>query len=339
MQSASLAEKPPERIKTVPALTRLVAADLTRVNEVIIEMSHTDVPLIGQMARHIVSAGGKRLRPAMTIASARGCGYPQDGKRHIRLAAAVEFLHTATLMHDDVVDESHLRRGFATANDVWGNKASVLVGDFLLSRAFQLMVADGSLDTLRILSDASAIIAKGEVMQLERASDPGNTQESYIEVVEAKTAALFAAACEIGAVVAGKPELAEPLRRYGTEIGIAFQIVDDSLDYDAKTEELGKTVGDDFHEGKFTLPVIFAYASGSEPEKAFWRRTLADREQRDGDLAEAMRLIRAHNAVSLALKVAEAHGEAARNSLKPLPDSAEKQALLEMVDFCLNRAY
>jgi len=339
MPSTSTARKPTERVKSTPSLSLLVAEDLKRVNQVIIEKSQTEVPLIGQMASHIVAAGGKRLRPALTIASARACGYPTHEARHIRLAAAVEFIHTATLLHDDVVDESHLRRGFATANDVWGNKASVLVGDFLLSRAFQLMVADGSLETLRILSDASAIISKGEVMQLERAGNPENSQASYIEVIEAKTAELFAAACEIGAVVADKPALAAPLRDFGNNIGIAFQIVDDALDYAAAPEDMGKSVGDDFHEGKFTLPVIFAYAAGDEKEKAFWRRAVAEREQKEGDLAEAQRILEKHDAIRNALKVAEQYCDSARKSLSTLPDSAEKQAMLEMVDFCLNRAY
>ncbi len=221
----------------------------------------SEIPLIHNIASHIIASGGKRIRPALTLISAQLCGY--EGARHIALAAAVEFIHTATLLHDDVVDESKVRRGLATANEVFGNKASILVGDFLLSQAFQLMVADGSLKVLKILSDAAAVIAKGEVMQLMTEGEPETTIQKYLQVISSKTAILFASACELGAVVAGQDGCEERLREFGIYIGIAFQLTDDALDYTADESKLGKTVGDDFREGKVTLPVILAYNAGT----------------------------------------------------------------------------
>lgn len=319
-------------------LRALVEPDLHRVDALIMEQVESDITLIPQLARYIIAAGGKRLRPAMTLLCSRMCGH--EGNRHVALAAAVEFIHTATLLHDDVVDESALRRGRATANDVWGNKSSVLVGDFLLSRAFQLMVADGSLEVLKTLSDASAIIAQGEVLQLLSANDPETTEERYFEVITAKTATLFAAACKIGGEVTGKPEYVEPLRRFGLALGIAFQLVDDALDYSSQQETLGKSVGDDFREGKITLPVIHAYRNGSEDERAFWRRTMEGEEtQHEGDLATAISYIQNHGALEETRKRAEHYCEEARNALAIFPPSAEKDALLEAVSFCVERLY
>jgi len=251
-------------------LSDLVGQDLTRVNKVVLRRLESRVALIPQLAGHIIASGGKRLRPMLTLATARMCGY--EGDRHINLAATVEFIHTATLLHDDVVDESDLRRGKATANSVWGNDASVLVGDFLFSRAFQLMVDDGDLRVLEILSGASAVIAEGEVLQLMTTNDTETTEDAYLRVISAKTAALFAAACQIGAVVCERPRAEEEaLLSFGRNLGIAFQLVDDALDYSARQMTLGKTVGDDFREGKMSLPVILAFARGSESERAFWR--------------------------------------------------------------------
>ena len=257
------------------------------------------VALIPQLAAHIVAAGGKRLRPLLTLAAARLCGYPdpgttpssrhQHGARHIDLAACVEFIHTATLLHDDVVDESQLRRGLASANAVFGNKASVLVGDFLFARAFQLMVDDGSLRVLAILSKAAATIAEGEVLQLVTQNDLSTTEARYLEVIQGKTAALFAAACQIGAVVASRPDREEAaLAEYGMKLGIAFQLVDDALDYVADQATLGKTIGDDFREGKITLPVLAAFLAGDDLERAFWRRTIEQLQQTESDLDRAM---------------------------------------------------
>ena len=256
-------------------LFALVKADPEAVNRTIIARMDSPVALIPQLAGYLVASGGKRLRPMLTLAAAQLCG--AEGQRQVELAACVEFIHTATLLHDDVVDESDLRRGQASANAVWGNKASVLVGDFLLSRAFELMVADGSLRILEILSHASAVIAEGEVLQLSTANDTDTDEAAYLQVIEAKTARLFAAACQIGAVIPGRPAVEEmALEQYGLNLGIAFQLIDDVLDYAAAQETLGKTVGDDFHEGKITLPVILAFRRGDGAERAFWRRVVED---------------------------------------------------------------
>jgi octaprenyl-diphosphate synthase len=319
------------------ALIALVREDLEACNRLIVERMHSEVALIPQLAAHIVASGGKRLRPLLTLACARMCGY--RGMRHVGLAACVEFIHTATLLHDDVVDESALRRGQASANALFGNKPSVLVGDFLFSRAFQVMVEDGSLEVLRILADASAIIAEGEVLQLMTQNDTTTTEDQYLKVIEGKTAALFAAAAEVGAVVADQPKSAQAaLREFGMALGVAFQLVDDALDYSADQESLGKTVGDDFREGKITLPVLLAFERGSEAERAFWRRTLEDRDQTDSDLAEAQALIRRHGTLADTITRARHYGDQAIAALAGFADGAEKQALTAVVEFCIERA-
>ncbi|NMM43150.1 polyprenyl synthetase family protein [Rhodospirillaceae bacterium KN72] len=296
------------------------------------------VALIPQLAGHLIAAGGKRLRPVMTLAAAQLCNY--NGDRHIGLAACVEFIHTATLLHDDVVDESDLRRGQASANAIWGNEASVLVGDFLFSRAFQLMTADGSLDVLRILSDASAVIAEGEVLQLMTANEPTTSEEAYLDVIRSKTATLFAAATQIGAVVADRPKAEEEaLESYGMNLGIAFQLIDDVLDYSADQQALGKTVGDDFRDGKVTLPVILAYRRGDDAERDFWNRTIANQDQKDGDLDEAMRLMTAHETLSDTVERARHYGSIARDALGIFPNSEVKTVLIDLIDFVIRRAY
>lgn len=331
-------DRPPASREVLDRLQALVADDMDSVNRIILERMQSSIPLIPQLAGHLVSSGGKRLRPMLTLASARMLDY--GGKRHEGLAACVEFIHTATLLHDDVVDESDLRRGEDSANAVWGNKPSVLVGDFLFSRAFELMVEDGSLDVLRILSRASGVIAEGEVLQLTTSNDLATTEEAYLEVVGAKTAALFAAACQVAGVVAERPEEDwDRLAAYGRNLGIAFQLIDDMLDYSAKQAELGKSLGDDFREGKITLPVIIAYRRGSEEEKRFWERTLEDTEQVDGDLDRAIRLVRSHAALNETIDRARAYGDAARTALEPYPNNEAKRLLLEIVDFCIDRAY
>ncbi len=318
-------------------LTTLVRADLEACNRLIVERMQSPVALIPQLAAHIVAAGGKRLRPLLTLASARLAGY--RGDRHVALAACVEFIHTATLLHDDVVDESALRRGQASANALFGNKPSVLVGDFLFARAFQVMVQDGSLDVLRILADASATIAEGEVLQLVIQNDTGSTEAQYLEVIEGKTAALFAAATEVGAVVAScPPEQQQALRAYGHNLGIAFQLVDDALDYSAEQERLGKTVGDDFREGKITLPVLLAFARGNAEEQTFWRRTIEERDQREGDLARAIALMQKHHAFVDTVGRARDYGDKALAALDRFPESEWKRAMAGVVGFCISRA-
>ena len=323
------------------ALLLLVGVDMEACNRTIVARMESPVALIPQLAGHIVAAGGKRLRPLLTLASARLCGYPGNtgGQRHVQLAACVEFIHTATLLHDDVVDASDLRRGLASANAVFGNKAAVLVGDFLFARAFQLMVEDGSLEVLAILSRAAATIAEGEVLQLVTQNDLATSEARYLEVVKGKTAALFAAACEVGAVVAERGSAAaRALAEYGENLGIAFQLVDDALDYAADQSTLGKTIGDDFREGKITLPVLVAYQSGSESERVFWHRTIEETEQRAGDLDDALRLIREHGAIAATLDRATCFAAAAKRALAEFPDTELRRALMDTADYTISRA-
>jgi octaprenyl-diphosphate synthase len=325
-------------VNALDKLTVLVADDLKACNALIIDRMQSPVELIPQLAGYIIAAGGKRLRPVLTLASARLCGY--DGNRHQALAACVEFIHTATLLHDDVVDESDLRRGLASANAVFGNKASVLVGDFLFSRSFELMVEDGSLDVLRILSRASAVIAEGEVLQLATSNDTSTSEQAYLDVIRSKTAELFAAACQIGAVVAGRPSAEEDaLFAYGLNLGIAFQLVDDVLDYSALQARLGKTVGDDFREGKITLPVILAYRRGTDEERVFWDRALEQMEQEEGDLDKAIGLMNQHGALRDTVERARHYGAIARDALGLFPEGEEKAALLDVIDFVIDREF
>ena len=319
-------------------LAKLVEADLKDTNEAIINRMHSPVSLIPQLAGHIIAAGGKRLRPMLTLATSRMCGY--TGDRHILLSACIEFIHTATLLHDDVVDESDLRRGESSANALWGNKPSVLVGDFLFTRSFSLMVEDGDLDVLRVLSQASATLAEGEVLQLVTANDTETNETAYMEVIQAKTAELFAAAAELGAVVAVRPKAEqEALRAYGMNLGIAFQLIDDVLDFSAKEEALGKAVGDDFREGKITLPIILAFARGSDEDREFWRRTMEQLDQKDGDIDHAQKLLRIYKALDDTVERARHYGAMAKDAMGIFPESEIKSALIDTLEFCVNRAY
>lgn len=320
-------------------LVSLVHDDMRSVNALILEHMQSSVPLIPQLAGYIIASGGKRLRPMLTLASAGLCGY--HGPRAAAMAACVEFIHTATLLHDDVVDESLERRGLASANAAFGNKASVLVGDFLFSRAFQLMVADGNLAVLKILCDASATIAEGEVLQMITTNDLETTQDAYLDVIAGKTAALFAAACEVGGVVAGAaPDISSALRCFGDHLGMAFQLVDDILDYSADQAKLGKTVGDDFREGKMTLPIVFAYADADNQERSFWQRTIADRNQTEDDLTTAQTYLHKHNALKRAHDVARTYGDKARTVMHQInPDNPYADALLAALDFTLSREF
>ncbi|WOF73142.1 polyprenyl synthetase family protein [Parvibaculaceae bacterium PLY_AMNH_Bact1] len=324
--------------EAVRTLQRLVAEDMEAVNELIRDRMGSDVDMIPELANHLIESGGKRLRPMLTLTCARMCGY--TGSDHVRLAASVEFMHTATLLHDDVVDESDMRRGQTTARLIWGNQASVLVGDFLLGRAFKLMVETKSLRALEILSEAASVIAEGEVMQLATAKDTSTTEDAYLKVISAKTAALFAAATEIGAVVASQnAEQAAALESYGRNLGIAFQLVDDALDYNGKAATLGKNVGDDFREGKITLPVVLAFRRGDDEERTFWRRTLQDGDQQEGDLERAFEIMSNHKAIEDTVTRARHYGEMARDALGIFPASERRDALSGLVDFCISRAY
>ncbi|HXC15781.1 MAG TPA: polyprenyl synthetase family protein [Stellaceae bacterium] len=332
-----------DRVRTVPKpsldpLARLLKSDLECVNRLIAERMQSPVALIPQLASHIVAGGGKRLRPMLTLGCARMCGY--RGDRHIALAAAVEFIHTATLLHDDVVDASDLRRGRDTANALWGNKPAVLVGDFLFSRSFELMVADGSLRVLEILSRASAIIAEGEVLQLMTTGDTATTEADYLAVIQSKTAELFAAASRIGAVLAGCAAHEEDaLDQFGRSLGTAFQLVDDMLDFSARESELGKSVGDDFRDGKVTLPVLLAFARGDAEERGFWRRTLEDLDQQPGDLERAIDLVERRGALGETLERARGYAAAAIDALRGFADGPERRALVAAAAFAGDRSF
>lgn len=319
-------------------LSDLFSADMEQVNALIIRNMHSDVPLIPKLAQYLISAGGKRIRPLLTLASTALFDGPMDKSYH--LAAAVEFIHTATLLHDDVVDESLERRGKKTANLVFGNQASVLVGDFLFSKSFQMMVESGSLDILRILSNASAIIAQGEVLQLAATNDIETDMPTYLHIIESKTAALFAASCEVGAVLSDKDNSTiTAMRIYGTKLGTAFQIIDDALDYAADQEKLGKEIGDDFKEGKMTAPVIFALENANEEERIFWKRTLGYKKQKEEDFDQAMKIIASHNALDKTIALAQKYADDATQALSVLPDGQIKTLLCDITGYTITRSF
>jgi len=321
---------------SVARLVELTAPEMARVNELILSKAGSDVELIPELAKHLIDSGGKRLRPMVTLAAAQMFGY--SGEAHVKLATSVEFMHTATLLHDDVVDESDLRRGRKTARMIWGNQASVLVGDFLLGQAFRMMVDVGSLEALDILSGAACIIAEGEVMQLGVAKNLDTTEDDYLAVIKAKTAALFSAAAEVGPVVADASRSDRAaLRSYGTNLGLAFQLVDDALDYGGKSSDLGKNVGDDFREGKVTLPVILSYRRGSAEERAFWKSAIEENECDDAALEKAIGIMNKNGAIGDTIGRARHFGEIARDALAPLKPSPQKDALLDVIDFCISR--
>jgi octaprenyl-diphosphate synthase len=324
------------RLKPHDRLAEALEADLAAVGRVIRERMQSEAaPRIPAVTAHLIEAGGKRLRPMLVLAAARLLGY--GGTHHVDLAVAVEFIHTATLLHDDVVDDSKQRRGRPTANLLWDNMSSVLVGDYLFARAFQLMVETGSLRVLGILADASATISEGEVLQLVAARDLGTTEATYLKVIRGKTAALFAAATQVGAVIAGaSPEEEEALRDYGDALGIAFQIVDDLLDIEG-TDAIGKDRGDDLREGKLTLPVIHAVAAASEEERAFWIRLLARGEVGEGDVDRARELMERHGALVSARTKAEAWVARAKAALERLPTHPLHEMLGELADYVVAR--
>jgi len=323
---------------SIDPLVDLVAADMDRVNATILSRTGSEVTMIPEVANHLINSGGKRLRPILTIAMANLVGYAGDG--HVKLAAAVEFMHTATLLHDDVVDQSDMRRGKLAARMLWGNEASVLVGDFLLGQAFKMMVEVGSLRALEILSSAAAVIAEGEVMQLGAAKNTATTEDEYLAVIRAKTAELFAAACEVGPVIGRRPKAEQAAcRSYGMNLGIAFQLVDDALDYGGKAAKLGKNIGDDFREGKITLPVVLAYRRGSDDEREFWRRALERSETTEADLEHAIGLMTKHRALEDTITRARHYGAIATDALALFPASPMKQALADAVEFTIARTH
>ncbi len=331
------AKKPDGGPHAVDRLAALLAEDLAAVDVLIHQHMTSPVGVIPNLAAHLIDAGGKRIRPLITLAAARLLGGGGDGPR--KLAAAVEFIHSATLLHDDVVDVSSMRRGKQSANTIWGNSSSVLVGDFLFARSFNLMVETGDIQVLDILARAASVIAEGEVMQLAAANDADTTRERYTEIIVAKTAALFAAAAKAGAVAAGRPGAeATALETFGRELGLAFQLVDDALDYGGMSSAMGKNTGDDFREGKVTLPVVFARDAGDEAERAFWRRVVGG-ERTDDDFHRALALLRRHDAIGLTLDAAREHAQRARDALMTLPANAYREALSDLTDFVVERGY
>eukprot|EP01037_Dinobryon_pediforme_P012122 gene12122-12207_t len=336
--SATIHSLPRRAEPSLQPLMALVAEGMNSVNAVILDRMQSRIPLIPALAGHLIAGGGKRMRPMLTLAGASLVGY--GGSRHYQLAAAVEFIHTATLLHDDVVDGSDMRRGKQTANIIYGNPATVLVGDFLFSRSFELMVEDGSIKVLRILSNAAAVITEGEVDQLVAQRQIETTEERYLSIINGKTAALFAAACRVAAVVAERPDAEElALDAYGRNLGIAFQLADDAIDYDSDAAEMGKTAGDDFREGKMTLPVILAYARGTEAERAFWRDAIAGDRNSDDDLAHATALIRKHDAVHATRERARHYAQRAIDAIAAFPGGDAKAAMTEAAEFAVARRF
>jgi octaprenyl-diphosphate synthase len=336
--SATIHPLPRRAEPSLQPLMTLVAEGMNSVNAVILDRMQSRIPLIPALAGHLIAGGGKRMRPMLTLASAALLGY--GGSRHYKLSAAVEFIHTATLLHDDVVDGSDMRRGKQTANIIYGNPATVLVGDFLFSRSFELMVEDGSIKVLRILSNAAAVITEGEVDQLVAQRQIETTEERYLSIINGKTAALFAAACRVAAVVAERPECdEEALDSYGRNLGIAFQLADDAIDYDSDAAEMGKEAGDDFREGKMTLPVILAYARGTEEQREFWRQAIAGDRNADSDLAHAIDLIRQHDAVRATRDRARHYATRAIDAIAAFPASAAKAAMIEAAEFAVARRF
>ena len=335
--SAEVVPLPRKEPSLAPILS-LTATAMNSVNAIILDRMQSEIPLIPALAGHLIAGGGKRMRPMLTLAGAELVGY--QGTRHHKLAASVEFIHTATLLHDDVVDGSETRRGKEAANIVFGNPATVLVGDFLFSRAFELMVEDGSLKVLKILSGASAIIAQGEVDQLTAQRRIETSEERYLHIIGAKTAALFAAASRIAAVAAEcSEEQEQALDDYGRNLGVAFQLVDDAIDYDSSRAEMGKDAGDDFREGKMTLPVILAYARGNDEERRFWQDAIAGFRTEDEDFAHAVELVRRHDAVHATRERARLYAQRACDALSIFPDGKARAAMVEAAQFAVSRGY
>ena len=323
------------RYLSIKEIQKIVSNDLQEVNNIIIDNIGNEVPLIKDLSKHILASGGKRIRPIVTLLSSSLCNY--SGKNHLFLAACVEFIHTATLLHDDVIDESKVRRGVATANDVFGNKTSVLVGDFLFSRAFELMVQNGSKKILEILSKASSTIAQGEVLQLTTINDSNTSKELYMKIVKNKTASLFSAASEIGAILSEEEyTIQKSLKVYGEKLGTAFQLVDDALDY-VGTSALDKNIGDDFREGKMTLPVIISLEASNLEEKSFWIKTIENLDQSSNDLNKAIELINKYNGISSTLALAKKYSMEAIKSLEIFPQSEAKLALESLASIAVNR--
>ncbi len=329
---------------SVDKILHLSKTDMDVVNSLIIKNMQSDVPLIPQLAAHLIDAGGKRLRPMLTCLTARMCGIDMDiiqQNQTTLYATCVEFIHTATLLHDDVIDESDIRRGQQSAHKVWGNQATVLVGDFLFSRAFDLMATAENTRATQVLSNASCRLAEGEILQLSTTQNMNTTIHMYLDMIKAKTAVLFAAAAKIGGVISNQPmPICDTLYMYGESLGVAFQMIDDALDYSVNGDTIGKNVGDDFKEGKITLPVLAVMENCTPNEKQFLTCTMGDRQQTEGDFEIMMGLMEKYDAIPYTLDMAKTYGDKAKQSLQSLPyDNDYKHALSEMVDYSIHRAY
>ena len=319
----------------IAQIQEIVNNDLSKVNDIIIKNIGNEVPMISELSQHILASGGKRIRPIITLLTSKLCNYKDEN--HLFLAACIEFIHTATLLHDDVIDESKLRRGVATANDLFGNKTSVLVGDFLFSRSFELMVANGSKKILEVLSATSSTIAKGEVLQLSTINNCSTSEETYMNIIRSKTASLFGAAAEISGILSEKDKnIQNALSTYGQKLGIAFQLTDDALDY-IGSENLGKDIGDDFKEGKITLPIIICLRNANKEEILFWKKTIEDLKQTDQDLTKALSIIKKHQAIEKTLSLANQYCSEAINALDVFPHSETKLALESLAKLAVNR--
>jgi len=324
----------------IKRLLDLCKVDIDEINNLIIEKLDSNVPLIKEMASYVVLSGGKRLRSLLTVACTKmsGYGFKKEERRHIGLAVAIEFIHTATLMHDDVVDESKLRRGKKSANEVWGNKPSVLVGDFIFSRAFQLVAKNNSEKVLKLLSDTSVIISEGEMLELANDKDTSISEDTYFKVINGKTASLFSAACQVGGITANiDKNRQEALKTFGTNFGISYQLVDDALDYYSSASKLGKNVGDDFKEGKITLPVILAYLRSNKDEKKFWDRTIKNLNQNEDDFSKGVDLINKYNCIDDTIARAKHFSNIALDSLGIFDENEFKKTLLNLVESSLKR--
>ncbi|WP_349236678.1 MULTISPECIES: polyprenyl synthetase family protein [unclassified Devosia] len=330
--------KPAFSANAVDRLIDATAADMAKVNALILARADSHVEMVPELARYLIESGGKRLRPMLTVAAASLFGKGTGSA--INFAAAVEFMHNATLLHDDVVDESDMRRGKPAARMVWGNKASILVGDFLLGQAFMMMVETGDIAALGVLSAASAAMAEGEVFQLAKTGDLSTTPQDYAEVIRAKTAVLFQAACEVGAMSGGADAPGrKALARYGLELGTAFQLVDDVLDYRGESDTLGKNSGDDLREGKMTLPVILALADASEAERAVITGALGDAQASDDQVRSVVAIMERHDTLGRTIRQAHAHAGAARDALNAAPAGAMNALLADVVEFSVMRLF
>ena len=319
-------------------LKELVKNDLNKVNSLIKKKINNKISFIPKVSKHLINAGGKRIRPMLCLATSKLCNY--NGEKNIELATCVEFIHTATLLHDDVIDNGIKRRGLNTANEIWGNKSSVLVGDFLLGKSFELMVEIENISVLKVLSETASTLIEGEIAQLLTNNDFSTTEDNYLEIIKSKTAKLFSTSCKVGALIANKPKIyVKALDSFGTNLGMTFQMIDDLLDYKSIENETGKKIGNDFEEGKVTLPIILAFHRGDKEERNFWKRTIQNGSRKVGDMEKACHYLNKRNVLNDILDRAKHYGMVAKDALEIFPNKKEKKILLELIDFTINRNF